>query len=508
MFEDLKDKILKGAAIYINDDFIDVAKAELTLKGLKVTFIQRYPVLRSVSDLSKEESKGQLESILERAFEDDIPYRVAVNIINHDFILRRFSFGEVPERELGNVVGYEAQKYIPYPIEGMVYSYEKSSKNKGMQEVLFAGTRAKEVEGLLQFFAEKEILPSVISCRASLVSMLLNVESRLEQEKAYVSLHFDPSNKITITGISKKQPIFFRDIDIVSGDDEFRTTELRYPYLKDVWGALDTEVFNATEYLKRESKANVEKVFISGFIPSEDEALLSANFGVPFERVEFEKFILKGTSNPDRHLPVLSLLYQSFHKPFLNLAPKKVTQRDFYAFKPVVKKIAAAFGCVMLIHVLLSGINFFQSKKTEQVKSNVAAYCASIGTLGPTATPTEIKYLKENTEEKVEYISKMISTKIHMTQKLNRLGLSINDVSWIKTFNFRNILGGKTKGSLTIRGSIYAPPEEGVSGINIILEKLQNDKEMIEGFEEVKLVTMKKKKVLDNEITEFELLIK
>ncbi len=321
-FDDLKKKIFRAAAIYICDDFVDVATAQLSVRGIKVNFLQRYPLLRSMSDLSRQECKDQLDFILERAFKKDMPERVAVNIITHDFVLRRFSFNEVPDAELAKVVSFEAQKYIPYPIDGMVHNFEKCTKDKGVQEVLFAGTQAKDVNDVQKYFEDKDILASVIVPRASLIATLLNVESQLNKDKAYVSVHFDPTNKVTITGISKNQPSFFRDIDIVSGEDEFKTTELRYPLLDDIWGALDSEIFNAVEYLKRSSKAQVDKIFVSGFLDAGNEGVLKERFGIPIERVSFVHFKLRDVKTPDRYLPVFSLLYQAFHKPFLNLASR------------------------------------------------------------------------------------------------------------------------------------------------------------------------------------------
>ena len=128
--DDLKKNIFTGTAVYIGDDFVDIARTELTLKGSKITYLQRFPTLKNIKRLSYSEAKEELDRIIEKSagFEKNKPSRIAVNLKNDYFLLRRFTVKEIPEAELQKAIIFEAQKYLPYAVDDLVYNFEKCDK--------------------------------------------------------------------------------------------------------------------------------------------------------------------------------------------------------------------------------------------------------------------------------------------------------------------------------------------------------------------------------------------
>lgn len=502
----IKSKILTGTAVYISDDFIDVAKADLTQKGMEVSYLQRFPILENIKGLSLKEAKDQIDKILDKAglLEKDKPYRVAVNLKNDYFLLRRFTFKEIPRTELKKVLIFEAQKYVPYAMDDLIFTFKKCTKKEKVLEIIFAASEAKHVNELIKYFGEKNIIPSIIEPSPVLIARGLGLEGKLKKDKAYLSVHYEPTHKVIITGIWRGFPYFFREIKIFPGEDGFKTSELTYPPLKGIWSIIANDVLGAAEYLKKETQQNIEKVFISGFPSSPDEKTISDDFGAPFTRPDLSYFKGAEAEKRDRFLPTLSLLYETLHSPSLNLAPEEITYKDLWTFKPVAEK-ALWFLCgILALHLIFSGTNFIQQRKIRSVERDFNIYKV----ISKDASREEVLRHKDIAKDRAEFINRLVSGRIYLTEKLNRLGRDITESAWIDAVTFRNSITEKVDTFLRINGAIYVFAEEGVVEINDILERLKSDQKMMNGFKDIELVSVKKNKFLDKEITEFVFVLK
>ncbi|MBL7157739.1 MAG: hypothetical protein ISS92_06260 [Candidatus Omnitrophica bacterium] len=509
IYDNIKKSLLSGTAVYLSEDFVDIVKGEITPGGVRISSMQRYPVLKNVKDLTQPEARAELDSIFSKAFEKQKPEKIALNLKDEFLLLRRFSFKQVMDNELEKVVVFEAQKYIPYAIEDLAFGFKKCDKKSGSQEILFVASELRNINTLVKYHQEKKILPSVIIPTPVLIARILDSEHKLEKEKAYISVHYEPSNEIVITGVVDRYPYFFKSVNIITGEDEFKTTEMKYPLLKDIWGAIETDVLQTIEYIKKEAKREVDKIFISGFGYSLNEGITGDDFGVTIERAKFShfKFKEKNDETRDRFLPAISLLRQAVGEPFINLAPRKIAEQDICIYKPVAAKAGIILCGILALHILLAGVNFLQGKKIESLTGKIKKHFKASGIVSPGASRDEITYYRDITEKKANFIHKAFSDRIYITKKLNELGKDLTPLSWINVVDFRNPIRENGKPTLTIEGAIYAPTEEGITVINNILENIGNDKNMMSGFKEVKLISVRKKNLLEKEITEFEILL-
>jgi len=506
VISNIKKTFFNGTAIYVSDDFIDIAKGGLTKDGIRISFLQRFPLLKNIKNLSYMDAKDDVDKILDKAFpnKEDKPYRVAINLKDDSFILRHFSLREIPAKELKHAIAFEAQKYVPYPVEDLVYGFKVCSKKGGSQEIIFAASEIKNLRNATEYFKTREMLPSIIEPMPLLMARALNLEGEIEHEAAYIEIHYEPSNKVIITGICHRQPHFLKEMQIFPGEDEFKTAELTYPLLDDVWSIIEGDVVGSVAYLKKETKKEVSKIFVSGFSPSPEEEKIAKDFGIPFKRINASFLKCPDVTNKDRFLPVFALVHDSLTAPFLNLAPEEIVRNDPWIFKPIAAKIALTFLVIMATHIVFATAISSRIKNIDVVKKNSEIYKV----IDFNASREDIVRYKDITEGKAAFINNILSKRIYASEKLVQLAKDITPNSWIDGLTLRNMIGEKTTATMKINGSVYGIAETGSSGANIILENIRRDENMMAGFKEVELVSVKKRKLLENEVTEFEILLK
>ncbi|MBL7157594.1 MAG: pilus assembly protein PilM [Candidatus Omnitrophica bacterium] len=553
---DLKKRLLTGAAVYISDDFVDVAEASLTAKGMHVPSLRRFPLQRSIKGLPFADAKESVGKIINEAFEKGkkASYRIAVNLRDDSFILRRFKLREIPENELDKAIVFEAQRYVPYNVDNLIFRYKKGVKRKGLQEIIFVGSEKENIDAIIDFFREREILPSVIEPAPFLLTRMMNLEKGIEKEKAYLVLHYEPSNKIAITGIWQKRPYFFKDMAISPVEPEHKLgheevyplgeepektppsepppgenpsgekppeeeppkekppekepepIKLAYPSLKEVWDRIERDILNSVEYLRKETKKEVDKIFISGFSSDrKEEANISKNFGITVKRLTLSQFSNVNIEDKDRFIPALSLIYDMFHSPFLNLTRKEITYRDPWAFRPVLVKSALAVCAVIILHIFLTSFNLLQEKKVNRLRENLGAY----NVIRPEATKEEALGYEDAMKGKIVFIDKILSNRLYLAEKMDRLSKDIPKNAWVNSMDFRNPVGDKEMSQLKLRCELYTPDGRETADVNDIIERFESDKTMMSGFEKIKLIYTRKGRPVDGkEITEFEILLK
>jgi len=506
LISNIKKTFFNGTAIYVSDDFIDIAKGGLTKNGIRISFLQRFPLLKNIRNLSYMDAKDEIDKTLDKAFpnSEDKPYRVAINLKDDSFILRHFTLREIPAKELKHAIAFEAQKYVPYPVEDLVYGFKVCAKKGGFQEIIFAASEIKNLRNATEYFKTKEMLPSIIEPMPILMVRALNLQGEIEREGAYIEIHYEPSNKVIITGICHRQPHFLKEMQIFPGEDEFKTAELNYPFLNDIWSIIEGDVVGSVAYLKRETKKEVSKIFISGFSSSPEEENIAKDFGIPFKRINVSFLKCPDVTNKDRFLPVFALLHDSLSAPFLNLAPEETIRDDPWVFKPVAVKIALTFFTIIALHTVFATAISSRIKNIDAVKKNSEIYKM----IDLNASREDIVRYKDIMEEKAAFINNILSNRIYVSEKLIQLSKDIAPNSWIDGLTLRNIIGEKTAATMKINGSVYGVAETGSSGANVILENIRRDENIMTGFKEVELVSVKKRKLLENEVTEFEILLK
>ncbi|MDD5438612.1 MAG: pilus assembly protein PilM [Candidatus Omnitrophica bacterium] len=502
----LKKRLLSGTAIYVSDDYLDIAEAEVRAGGIRLTRVERHPFHINIKPFSYMEVRDELDRVLDTVYPDPNarPYRAAINLKNDYFFLRRFSLRALSETDLSKTVAYEVQKYIPFPIEDLAFSFKKCAKRTGPLEILFAASEKKYVNDAVNYFlTEKNILPSVIETAPAFITK--GILSRLKAgAKAYLSLHYEPFNRVLVTGIFDRAPHFFRELIIPVPEDTMRLEALTYPTIKELWPLIAQDVMNTVEYLKKETSQQIETIFISGFMPSKDEQAVGNEAGIPLERITLEKRKGVDLEHRDRYLPVLALLEDSFSRPVLNLAPEHFVYQDPWSFRPVFEKTMIGLGLIVAAHFLLMGIGYGTQKEIESLKQQVTMYKVT----EPDASRAEVVGYEGVTNDKATFISAMLKNRQFLTQKLGTLGRDFTDKAWINRVTFTNPVARPGENSFRIEGAIYGTTEENTAEINKAVGRIKDDAAMISGCTDVKLLFVRRKKIGTKEVTEFQIVLR
>jgi len=502
----IKKIFLSNAAVYISEDFIDVARADAVIGGMKITSLRRFPVRKKTGSALSSDISADLDKDFAAIFPDraDRPYRIAMNIRNNHLILRRFTIRSIPGKEMAQAVAFEAQKYIPSLIDNLTYAYKIHSRRQGMQEIVFAAAETKNIREITDYFQTNNILPSTIEPVPALLARSLNLNRNLKKRGTYIFIHYEPFNKVILCEISYRSPYFFREIILSPDDEREKDAELSYPTLKSAWPHIERDVIGGIEYLRKEANEKVEKIFISGFRHSPDDASISEEFGLPFERPDLSFFKGMESADKDRYLPLLMLLHDLQRGPFLNVAPADIVKSDLWVLKTVATRSFAAFAAILLIHALLAGANAQKARAVAREKTGLAVS----ERVNPNATGKEIMNHARTVVGRAEFIDNLMSKRHFLTEKLTRLGEILPDECWVDKIDYSNQGLGEKRGiSLAIKGFALAGPAGGADP-NKISESIKQDKKIMSGFKEAELTSLVKKEFYGKEIAEFEITLK
>ncbi len=504
----LKKIFFTSSAIYISEDFVDIAEAKITFGGMKISSLQRIPFSKRLKDPSFSDMTDEIDNALSKIFPKDAdkPIRIAINVENKYLILRRFSIRDIPRAELDQAIVFEAQKYIPSLIDNLTYGFKTYSRRPGLQEVVFAASETKNIHEITDYFGGMNILPSTIEPVPILLARSIDLKKNIKKDSACIFIHYEPANKVILCEISSRYPYFFRELSIAPDGDELEgqrgSAEITYPTLKSVWPRIEPDVIGGIDYLRKETNEKVEKIFISGFAPSDDEAMLSQEFGIPFERPDLSYFQGIEAEAKDRYLPALALLYDSQHKPFLNIAPQETVSADIWALKTVAVRSLAVLGIILIIHFFLAGIGVKKKAALEKAREGFAQYTD----ISRNAVKDDVTKYKNALVEKAVLINGFIEKKYYLSEKLSQLQEVFPPECWIDYLDYANKADDASSLSLTLKGFVLGGAS--ATDINKILEAVKQNKKLMRGFKGAELVSVEKKELYKKEITEFEIILR
>lgn len=503
----IKKALFSGCAFYVSDDFIDIAVAEDRPRAVKLMSIQRIPFLRGANREPFTDGREYADKIYEKIFpdEDNKPYRVAVNLKNDSFVLRHFRLRDIAQKDLDQAIVFEAQKYLPYSLDDLVYKFKSDAKRSGINDIIFIASNPENIAIIRRYFDEKNIIPSIIEPNAILLASSLALSEGLDKTGTYLLVHYEPSNKAILTGISNMYPYYYEEIAIYPTDEEFKTSELGYPTLKDVWNIIEKDIFKGVEFLRRETSGEVLKVLISGFQPLSDEKSVSKDFGIPVERIT-ASFYNNPVEHIDRYLPALSLLRDSMTRPGLNLAAGDSIHNDLRGLRKVFLTAAGIFLAIIAVHLSFLPMISSLRKNTDSLKGRINI----VQIPGLQATAADIQKMKEVAEKNAGSIDAIVACRYSIAQKIARVSSDIPKNAWIDSLQISNVLETKNYSGkkLVLTGGIYAGGEQGLATANTIVETIKKDAILMTPFTSVELISAEKTKRLDKEITKFVIALK
>ncbi|MBF0216952.1 MAG: hypothetical protein HQL30_08175 [Candidatus Omnitrophica bacterium] len=504
----------RGAVVYVSDDYVDLAVAEPSFSGMKITRLERIPFGMNSRNLSEEELFSFLGTLLNEFFENEgkALLRIATNIRNDYFIVRRFSFPEVPDTEAEKVAVFEAQKYLPCALGSLSYRIRKLDRNKGTQSVVLAGAENKDIAKIIKVFGERGLFASVIEAEPLLVARGMELSETIRPSSNYLSIHFEPISKVVITAMRGSQPFFMREIILAKDNVSAKGMRDLKEYsleLRDVWGAIEMDVANTYEFLKKDTGKDVEKIFISGFARSDGDEEVLSRFQKPVKRIDLKK--VKGVSDEDkdRFIPAIALLYDTFNTPLFNLSFPATSYNDPWTYKPVAVMGVWLASIILVAHLGLGFYNGAIIRETAGMNSASDGFRLIPGISASRVSKKAVEDMRDARKKTASFLSETFAGKYFLAEKISRLSPNMSGAMWIGGVSFSvDMIKGKTEVELIFAGNIFTPREKDIEQLNDFVGRLKSDPKFMAGFKSIRLSSVKKEKAVgDKAIWSFQLIL-
>lgn len=202
---------------------------------------------------------------------------VILGVSNYDVLVRFATFPKAPADKQDNIIRYQAQDYLPVPLNSVVLDYiitgeVKGNDEGGMVEALLVAAKKNMVEGFIKVLDEANLNPKDIDV-CSLALMRLIPPSDLKIPVAVVDLSNEMVNiLILVDGIPRLArliPISARNAvraGSMAGGEVSPQVEFGEGGVREDWmDALENEIYTSIEYYHtQEGVAPVKKIFFSG----------------------------------------------------------------------------------------------------------------------------------------------------------------------------------------------------------------------------------------------------
>ena len=164
----------------------------------------------------KEEKLRQLEKIGQEKGIVDIPVNIGVS--GESVIVRYINLPKMNKEELAQALKYEAQQYIPFKIEEVIFDYHilgPSTTDENRMKVLLVAAKKEMIMEFIELMQQVGLKPNLIDANAfSLINcfQMNGPEVKEDDVFALLNLGFDLVNIDILQG---ETPFFTRDISLL-----------------------------------------------------------------------------------------------------------------------------------------------------------------------------------------------------------------------------------------------------------------------------------------------------
>lgn len=183
-----------------------VKLVELKMEGgqIHLAHVDRIE-LAITPDANKEGRKRAIGDAVSELFKRLPGKKIAVAIATpgQSVFTRYVKLPPVPDSKLGQIIGYEAQQQVPFPLEEVIWDYQRlPSKDPSQTNVLLVAIKSSLVDELLSEIAPAQVEPVVIdhSSLASYNSLKFNGETK----ESEVSVFLDMGGRATNLSIERE----------------------------------------------------------------------------------------------------------------------------------------------------------------------------------------------------------------------------------------------------------------------------------------------------------------
>ncbi len=193
--------LFKKKSVGLDMDAFEARVVELTgnSKTPQLVACGRIPLEEgTVKEGSVIDSKKAGEALLQLWEEADIVREEVILGVSNPGVLVRFAnFPRVPQDKLGNLIRFQAQEFLPMPLESVVLDHmvvgEVREENKEMLEVLLVAARKETVNAFVEALDSARLAPQEIDVSSLALLRMIPPEDK-EKTVALVHMPYEMGN--------------------------------------------------------------------------------------------------------------------------------------------------------------------------------------------------------------------------------------------------------------------------------------------------------------------------
>ncbi|UCH12122.1 MAG: pilus assembly protein PilM [Candidatus Omnitrophota bacterium] len=488
-----------GTGVYITKNFVHVVSVSGSFN--EPTIIDCIRTERSISPDEIYSSKEELNKRIVEAIKSSFgklkakPDKVFSVLPEAGIMVRHFDMPLLPRSEQAQAIKFEAKKYIPFKIEDVISDFKiiDISKENSLMRIFFIATQKSDVESQIKLFQDIGVKIAGIDITPFALSRVLNIRRKpLKKDEAIALLQLDAAEKAaSINVIEANYPTISRDIPISAHRETLKErliSELRLsfdyykrkPYSKEIKKLIICGRDNLAELsreLAEELNIATEVVDVSNIVK-----------GTKFNTVGAAIATGAAMNGLGRDIYGVNLL-----PPYARVKEVKVKIEKQLAS---VLSIAAALILLTLLYsigIVSSARSQFKIAQEKTVSLPAATENIPIETL---------ESLKNKTLETTEFLKSLITKRIYLTDKLNRLAANLPEGVWITSLETKELPDFKIQ--MSLRGMIFLKdPSRQMDMANKFLEALKQDRIFMKGFNYCEIGDLRKETTDIYEVTSY-----
>ncbi|MFH1858064.1 MAG: pilus assembly protein PilM [Candidatus Omnitrophota bacterium] len=525
---------LRNVSLFVGKEYVDIVDLRYTVRGPRLANFVSVPIRsRSPSvegalenppgypveppEEGSISSHEQTLTAIRRAWRESglRSCNVISTLSEEEVILRYFQIPFIPRKDWERAVRFEARRYIPFTLDELVsdFSVIENRREKEKMEIVFVAAKKEIVARHLMMFSKAELeVKHLEALPFGFVRLLYTLNPQLKHEKCIGVVDIDgPYGSIIL--IKEGFPYLVRraalgDMSGEGTDAVGEGTAEGFPRPSPfVVKILDELRLTARYYQNQFPGESISRVYVFGDgIKKETLEFLSRELNVPVIMENLSS--IAGSGVPLRLAKTIGLGLWGFpgFDTGIELLPKKelVISRQTRLFKLAFLEGLGAAVALFCLFFIMSHYMALQKKTLESERDRKPVITA--------LSQEELLEKKKDLTQKLHLYRNLFDRKLYWTKKLSDLGRLLPKGAWVTEISVddqsdeESVSGEAPRYFLTIKGLAYA--SESAEALKIpsqFLVSLQEDKDFFEGFQEAKLVSVRRTEEQQVEVVFFEI---
>ncbi len=424
---------------------------------------------------------------------------VAAALPAKDSIVRCFEMPLLPKKEWATAVRYEAQKYLPFETKDLYFDYDTVlDKKRNRMMVMFLAAKKQAVDDFLALLLSSGL--TVESLEPASFSLWRAYNSEKSQahpkEGMCATLNLTDGNILKIMIVKNNLMLITQDIVLSAVTFEAFLTEVRlsFNYLSKNFreeGPVSRVILCAgageqfrrwDELLHQELGVPIEKGRSIG--QRDNEPLMTSGMAIACG------LSIKSRFEDRKKLNLIPTSAASLARPSRAVALSDNDEKRLMK-KWVIIEAAVIWGILLMLYFVQ---NVRAASYTSAIQSIKTSH-ANVPSAPDSLSLDDLKVKKADADKKLSFITTLMDRRAYLTAKMSAIAETIPENILLKAMDYTDneAHGGQRVLSLRMEGDVLPEGSGSELGlINTFVQRLKENKEFMQGLDEIKINSLTK----------------